>query len=105
LRTSSRLRITRLTSARSVARTRHAAMIDISGASAGYHDAVRGDGQRHLVRRTELGCVLHCWGRWSDEALQAKSAIASLTGCASSSGWSRAGCQVQRPTMFIRGGS
>ena len=42
------------------------------GAPPGDHHAVRGDVQRHLVRRTELGCVRVAWIDASDEALQAK---------------------------------
>ena len=72
LRTSSRLRMTRLTSALSVARTRHAAMTDVVGAPAGHYNAVRRDGQRHIVRSTELGCVRVAGIDASDEALQAK---------------------------------
>ena len=42
------------------------------GAPAGHYNAVRGDGQRHIVRSTELGCVRVAGIDASDEALQAK---------------------------------
>ena len=105
LRTSSRLRMTRLTSARSEARTRHAAMTEISA--------------RRPVTTTQFAETVsgtsYAAQNWAVSALlgsmratkhsRRSSAIASLTGRASSSGWSRAGCQSNVPTIFIRRGS
>jgi hypothetical protein len=77
LRTSSRLRITLLTSALSVAATRQRCHLDSSPRPATTTQfAETSRGTSYVC--TELGGVC-CLGRWSDEAFQPSSAIASLT--------------------------
>ena len=67
-RTSSRFLITRLTSARSVASTRHGHV----GAPAGDHDTVGRDLQRHFVRSTERSRVRSARVDGSHEAFQSE---------------------------------
>ena len=105
LRTSSRLRMTRLTSALSVARTRHAAMTDVSArrpaTTTQFAETV--SGTSYAAQNWAVSALLGSMR--ATKHSRRSSAIASLTGRARSSGWSRAGCQSNVPTMFIRGGS
>jgi hypothetical protein len=105
LRTSSRFRMTRFTSALSVARTRHAAMTDTSPRrpATTTQFAERSKGTSYAAQNSAVSALLGSMAatKHSSPSL----AIASLTGRAKSSGWARAGCHSRVPTICIRGGA
>ena len=105
LRTSSRFRITLLTSALSVARTRHAAITDNSARrpATTTQFAETSKGTSYAAQNSAVSARLGSMGATKHSSQS--SAIASLTGRARSSGWSSAGCQSSVPTMCIRVGS
>jgi hypothetical protein len=105
LRTSSRFRMTRFTSALSVARTRHAAITDCSARrpATTTQFAETSNGTWYAAQNSAVSAQLGSIAATKHSS--SSSAIASLTREASSSGWSSAGCQSRVPTMCIRGGS
>ena len=105
LRTSSRFLITRLTSALSVARTRHAAIMDMSARRPATTTqlAETSNGTSYAAQNAAVSAWLGSMGATKHSS--PRSAMASLTGRAKSSEWSSAGCQSKVPTICMRGGS
>jgi hypothetical protein len=105
LRTSSRLRITLLTSALSVARTRQAAITDSSARrpATTTQFAETSRGTWYIAQNSAVSARSGSIG--ATKQASPSSATASLTGRAKSSGRSSAGCQSSVPTMCIRAGS
>jgi hypothetical protein len=99
------LRITLLTSALSVARTRHAAITDNSARrpATTTQFAETSEGTSYAAQNSAVSARLGSMGATKHSS--PSSAIAALTGRARSSGWSSAGCQSSVPTICIRGGS
>ncbi len=97
--------MTRLTSALSVARTRHAAIMDTSARrpATTTQFAEASNGTSYAAQNSAVSALLGSMGATKQSSPSWE--IASLTGRAKSWGWSRAGCQSNVPRMRIRAGS